>query len=196
MDNHVMLYTGTSMSPTLITGDILKVISYKDRDIRIGDVVLFYSPYAKKPIVHRVVTIGKKGIRTKGDNKIAIDDCVLQPNDIIGRVVSTQRGKKEIKIFDGFPARIYASTLETGKRVNMFISMILRPVYRWLTRTGIFRKLFSRWIRIQVLYFKQGDGLEMQLQLGRRIIGRRLPGQNQWHIVRPFKVFIDEATLP
>ena len=196
MNKNMINYIGNSMFPTLKTGDTFRVVPYKERAIRVGDVVVFNSPYGKTPIVHRVVSVDKKGVRTKGDNKIAIDDCVLQPNEIIGRVVAAQRGKKEIKILDGFPGRIYASILEAGKRIDMVFSTILRPAYRWLTRTGIFRKLFSRWIHTQVLCFKCGDGMEMQLQLGRRIIGRRLPGQNQWHILRPFKIFIDESTLP
>ena len=189
-------YIGTSMFPTLKTGDILRVVSYKDRDIRVGDVVVFNSPFGKVPIVHRVFSVDKKGIRTKGDNKIAIDDCILQPDDIIGQVVSAQRGKKDVKILNGFPGLIYGSILDAGKRMDMVVSTILRPAYRWLTRTGIFRKLLLRWIHTQVLCFKHGDGTEMQLHLGRRMIGRRLPGQNQWHILRPFKIFIDEATLP
>jgi len=195
MDNYVIHYIGTSMFPSLKTGDILRMVPYKERTLQVGDVVLFHSSYGRTSIVHRIVSIDNKVIRTKGDNKIVIDDCVLRPNDIIGRVVYVQRGKKEIKIIDGFPGRIYASILEAGKRIDMVVSTILRPVYRWLTRTGIFRKLFSRWIHIKVLCYKNGDSMEMQLQLGRRVIGRRLPGKNQWHIVRPFKVFIDETTL-
>jgi len=196
MDNNVLHYIGNSMFPTLKTGDILRMVSYKERTIRVGDVVVFNSPYEKIPIVHRVVSVDKKGLRTKGDNKIAIDDCILQPDDIIGQVVSAQRGKKGIKILDGFPGRIYASILDAGKRIDMVVSTILRPAYRWLTRTGVFRKLFSRWIHTQVLCFKHGDGMEMQLKLGRRIIGRRFPGQDRWQILRPFKIFIDESTLP
>jgi hypothetical protein len=196
MDNNVIYYIGNSMFPTLKTGDILMVVPYKDRDIRVGDVVVFNSPYGKIPIVHRVVFFDNKRVKTKGDNKITIDDGILQPNDIIGRVVAAQRGKKLIKIIDGFPGRIYALIIEATKRIDMVVSTILRPAYRWSTQTGIFRKLFSRWIHIQVLCFKHGGGMEMQLRLGRHIIGRRLTGQNQWHIVRPFRVFIDESTLP
>jgi signal peptidase len=196
MDNTVINYIGTSMFPTLKTGDILRMVSYKERTIRVGDVVVFNNPYGRIPIVHRVVSFDKNGIRTKGDNKIAIDDCVLQPNDIIGWVVSAQRGKKEVKILSGFPGRIYALVLQAGKRMDIVVSTILRPAYRWFVKTGIFRKLFSRWIRTQVLCFKFGDGMEMQLQLGRRIIGRRFPGQDRWYIQRPFKIFIDESTLP
>lgn len=196
MDNHVIHCIGTSMLPTLRTGDILKVAPYEKRAVRIGDVVVFHSPRHRTPFVHRVVSIDKKGIKTKGDNKIAIDDCVLQPAMIVGRVISAQRGKKQIKIVDGFPGRIYALSLQTGMGIDMVISSILRPAYLWLTRTGIFRKLLSRWINIHLLYFKHGSVIDMQLQLGRKVIGRRFAGTNQWHIVRPFKLFIDETTLP
>jgi signal peptidase len=196
MDKNTIHYFGNSMFPTMRAGDILRVVPYKERTLRVGDVVLFHSPYDRASIVHRIVSIDNKGIRTKGDNKIAVDDCVLRPNDIIGRVVYVQRGKKEIKILEGFPGRFYGSILESGKRMDMVFSTIIRPAYRWLARTGIFRKLFSRWIHIKVLRYKNGDIMEMQLQLGRRIIGRRLSGQSQWYIARPFKVFIDEATLP
>jgi hypothetical protein len=196
MAKKMINYIGTSMFPTLKTGDILRVVSYKERAVRIGDVVLFQSPYGRTPIVHRVVSVDKKGVRTKGDNKIAIDDCILQPNDIIGRVVSAQRGKKGIKIPDGFPGQIYGRAIGMGKRIDIVITTILRPAYRWFAQTGIFRKLFSRWIQTRVLCFKCGNGIEMQLQLGRRIIGRRLPGQDRWYIQRPFLLFIDEPALP
>ena len=189
-------YIGSSMFPTLKTGDILKVVTNKEKMVRIGDVVVFYSSYGRTPIVHRVVYVDNKGIKTKGDNKTAIDDCILQPNNIIGQVVAAQRGKKQIKIIGGFRGRIYASILEARKRTDTVVSTIFRPIYRWLIRTGIFRKLFSRWIHTQVLCFRHGEGIELQLQLGRRVIGRRLPGKNQWQIMRPFRVFVDEATLP
>ena len=196
MIENMINYTGNSMFPTLKTGDTFRVVPYNDRDIRVGDVVMFNSPYGKTPIVHRVVTVSQEGVKTKGDNKLAIDDFILQPNEIIGRVVSIQRGKKSVTIFGGFLGRIYASTLEAGKRIDNVLSTILRPAYRWLTQTGIFRKLFSRWINTRVSCFKCGDGMEMQLHLGRRIIGRRFPGQDQWYIQRPFKLFIDESILP
>jgi signal peptidase I len=189
-------YTGSSMFPTLKTGDILRVVPYKERAVRIGDVVLFHSPYGRIPIVHRIVSFDKRGIRTKGDNKIAIDNCFLKPHEITGRVVWTQRGKRRITIFGGFYGRVYALSLDTVKRVDLVLSTILRPFYRWFIRKGVLRHLFSPWIRIRVLCFKHQEGMEMQLHFGRRVIGKRISGQTQWHIQRPFKLFIDESTLP
>jgi len=196
MVEYIINYTGNSMFPTLKKGDTLGVVPYKDTDISVGDVLVFNSPYGRTPIVHRVAIVSQEGVKTKGDNKLAIDDFILQRNEIIGRVVSIQRGKKRVTISGGFPGRIYAKALGTGKWIDLVLATILRPAYRWFAQTGIFRKLFSRWMRTRVSCFKCGDGVEMQLHLGRRIIGRRFPGQDKWYIQRPFKLFIDESTLP
>jgi hypothetical protein len=184
------------MFPTLKAGDILRVLPYEDRDISVGDVIVFNISHAGVPIVHRVVTINQGGIKTKGDNKLAIDDFILQPNEIIGRVVSIRRSKKRLTIFGGSLGRIYSMVRGTGKCINIVLATILRPAYNWFAQTGIIRQLFSRWIRTRISCFKCGDGVEMQLHLGRRIIGRRFPGQDQWYIRRPFKLFVDESTLP
>lgn len=189
-------FTGNSMRPTLKTGDVLRVVSFKDRKIRIGDVVAFHRPYGRTRIVHRIVSVDKERVRTKGDNKLVIDDWILLPNEVIGRVVCAQRGKKKVTIFGGFYGRIYALSLDMVKRIDLVFSTILRPFYRWFAQTGIVRKLFSSWIHTRVSCFKYGDGMEMQLHLGRRVIGRRFPGQDQWYIQRPFKLFIDESSLP
>ena len=37
---------------------------------------------------------------------------------------------------------------------------------------------------------------ELQLLMGRRVIGRWLPGRTGWSIRRPFRLFVDEAALP
>jgi hypothetical protein len=39
-------------------------------------------------------------------------------------------------------------------------------------------------------------GTELQLLMGRRAIGRWLPGKSGWNIRRPFRLFVDEESLP
>jgi signal peptidase I len=191
-----MYYAGNSMAPTLKTGDALRVVQYEDNGVRIGDVAAFRSPKDGTLVVHRVVSVGPQGVKTKGDNNLAIDDWVLQPNDIIGRVVSVRRHDKKITFFGGFFGQVYCLALEVAKRIDLAFSHTFGPVYRWLGKSDIFRRLFSRWIGMRVFYFKRGDGMELQLRFGRRVVGRLLPGQDQWYIRRPFKLFVDEAFLP
>jgi len=190
-----MDYAGNSMAPILKTGDILKIVAHEN-EIRVGDVAAFRSPRCGTLIVHRVVSADQQGVRTKGDNNPAIDDWVLQPNEIIGRVVSLERNKKRIRIIGGFRGRIYALVLGATKRIDLAFSSAFGPAYRWLGKTGILRNLFSRWMSVQVSCFKRSDDMELQLRLGQRVIGKCLPGQDRWLIRRPFRLFIDETMLP
>ena len=101
MDNTVINYIGTSMFPTLKTGDILRVVPYKERTVRMEDVVVFHSLYGKTSIVHRVVSVAKECVRTKCDNNNKMDHWVLYTEDIIGKVYA-QIGKTEATLLRRF----------------------------------------------------------------------------------------------
>ena len=59
-------------------------------DIRIGDVIIFNTPFKTIPIVHRVVAItnvdGQFSFTTKGDANLSPDQPIT-PEQIVGRVV-------------------------------------------------------------------------------------------------------------
>lgn len=189
-------YTGPSMNPTLKAGDSLNVMPYVSRRIQIGDVIVFHEPEGKDIIVHRVVELDSQGVRTKGDNNNNIDPWALLPNDIIGRVVLAKRKSKTVAIPGGTSGRILALVLWTIKHINLSVSRILHPVYHWLAKSGIFIK-FNRFLpKIYVLSFSNHKGREFQLLMGNRVIGRCLPGKDHWQIDRPFRLFVDEASLP
>jgi signal peptidase I len=192
----MMNYIGPSMNPTLKPGDGLRVLPYGDREIRIGDVVVVRSPTGNKQVVHRIISLESGHIRTRGDNNNKPDSWVLHPDDIAGRVICTYRGNKRIPVHGGARGRINCTVFRAIKLINSKVSLVLSPLYHSLARSGILRNLISQRMKTQVVCIRRSNCTEMQLHLGRRIIGRRLPGQNRWHIVRPFRLFIDEATLP
>ncbi|MGD8776215.1 MAG: hypothetical protein PVF76_16570 [Syntrophobacterales bacterium] len=47
-----------------------------------------------------------------------------------------------------------------------------------------------------MISFNRDAGTELQLVMGQRVIGRRLEGKTRWHIQRPFRLFVDETSLP
>jgi hypothetical protein len=61
---------------------------------------------------------------------------------------------------------------------------------------AIRRWLPNKIMKTKVISFDRAEGLELQLLMGRRVIGRWLPGMTQWLIRRPFRLFVDEASLP
>jgi signal peptidase len=184
------------MSPTLKTGDSLKILPYRNRAINVGDVIVFPSPYDDSLIVHRVVSVDKQGIQTKGDNSRFRDNVVLQLSAIIGQVVSVQRNGRKISISGGFPGQMYALALWAAKCADHALITVIRRFYIWLAEQGIFRKVFPNLSRLQIYCFKTREGMELKLRLGRRVVGRRLPGHDRWYIRRPFRLFIDESSLP
>ena len=184
------------MNPTLKQGDRLRVVPYANRSIGVGDVVVLRAPEGKGNVTHRVVSVGPRGVKTRGDNNNKTDSWILRPEEIIGRVVSTHRGTKSISIHCGRRGMIYARSLWFIKHANLTISRILHPAYHWLAASGIFRRALPHGTKPRVFCFMRPNGVEMQLCLGRWIIGRRRPGWGQWQIRRPFRLFLDEASLP
>ena len=189
-------YAGPSMKPTLLNGDELCVVPYEENKIRPGDVVVFYSQPGGKLIVHRVVSITADGIRMKGDNNLEVDRQLLYPDEIIGRVESIKRMNRTIIISGGFFGQLRSFRLGIKKRAGAGIRWVLRPLYKFLSLSGIFQNLPFIKRRLAVHYFNRPMGLEMQLYFDKQLIGKRLPGSTYWSIRRPFRLFIDPNSLP
>lgn len=193
------------MNPTLRAGDSLRVIPYEDSEIRIGDVVVFCPPGCDHNVTHRVISVASEGIRTRGDNSNNVDSWVLTPDHILGRVIYAQRGNRRLRIYGGPTGRLSVVAAKTIRKIKSVravriiksgISSLLHPPYHWLAQSGVFRQWLPARVEIQVLSFSRPAGTELQLLMGWRVIGRRLPGKGQWQIRRPFRLFVDEAALP
>jgi len=189
-------HMGPSMNPTLKSGDGLQVIPYDGKKIRLGDVVVFISPGDNRKIAHRVVSVNSQEIKTRGDNNNQVDSFVLSPDNIIGCVVYAQRGNKRRKVFGGPTGQLFAIAVRALKMFDSRISYLLRPPYNWMARTGVFSRLMHRLIKPKVIPLIRPKGTELQLLIGERVIGRLLPGKSRWHIKPPFRLFVDETTLP
>ena len=189
-------YIGPSMNPILKSGDRLRIIPYNGKEVGRGDVIAFLPSGGDPKIIHRVVSVSSKGIRTRGDNSSHVDPWILRPDQILGRVVAAQRGNKRRRIFGGTVGRLFAVTVRAIHGVDSCVSFLLRPAYREFARAGIFIRLLPAQTRPRVISLNRAAGTELQLLMGKRVIGRLLPGKTGWHIRRPFRLFVDEESLP
>ena len=187
---------GPSMNPTLRSGDRLDIITYNGEKIRRGDVVVFTPPGSDSNIVHRIVFISSQGIKTRGDNCSQKDEWLLSSDHIFGRVVRAERRNKLRRVAGGPTGFIWATVLKAIHSVDSRLSLLLRPAYDRLARTGTFRLWLPRSMEPKVLSFDRAAGTELQLLIGRRVIGRWPPGKSGWQIRRPYRLFVDEAALP
>ena len=191
-----MNYIGSSMNPTLKPGVRLHVRAYQGQKIRRGDVIVFSPPGGDFKIVHRVTSVNSDGIRTRGDNRSHEDDWVLRRENILGRVVAAKGRDRRQRIFGGPLGRLFAVTARVIHAINSPVSYLLRPAYSELAKVSIFTRLLPAQMRPRVVSFEQAAGKELQLLMGRRVIGRWLEGKSGWNIRRPFRLFVDEASLP
>jgi signal peptidase I len=189
-------YLGPSMKPILKSGDRIQVVPFNGQRIRRGDVVVLTPPGGGSKIIHRVVSVDLQGIKTRGDNSDKCDPWVLRPNHIFGCVVSAQRGGRRLRVLGGLLGHFFAMAIRATNIIDYNLSLLIRPLYHRLAMAVVLRRWLPQRIKPRVISFKRDGRSELQLLMGRRVIGRWLPGKSGWTIRRPFRLFVDEASLP
>jgi len=212
-----IVYAGPSMNPTLRVPDLLWVEPYGNRPVRAGDVVCYRLPEENVNIVHRVVSVGPRspvsgrlldgrresgdgrsneGIRTRGDNNPTDDPGVLQAGDIIGRVVAAQRGPRLRPIPGGHTGRMIAWSVRLRRPILRVVTGVASGAYQGLVRSGPFDFLLPGGLTPRLVCFNRREVATLKLLMGRRTVGRYDYHLNQWRIRRPFRLFVDEHSLP
>lgn len=109
---------GNSMRPTIRHNDII-LVETLETVVRLGDIVLFLSA-ASRLTAHRVVMVDEqRGYLMRGDANQACDGWIGS-EQILGRVVAIQRGRKTIAVNRvPFPIyRFYLSAFRCLKRLS------------------------------------------------------------------------------
>jgi SynChlorMet cassette protein ScmC len=205
LDSRRLVYTGTSMSPTLLEPELLQVEPYGKRRVLPGDVVCFKSPEEDQTVVHRVVDIERrktadgrpqKDIRTRGDNNTADDPWVLQPADIIGRVTAAQCGTRCRAIPGGWQGLLGLRSVRLGRAIRMCAGFVPHRLYCFVIGLGPFDRLLPPSLRPRLVRFEAHYRVFLKLQVGRLTVGQYDDRREVWRIKRPFRLFVNEHALP
>ncbi|MCX5834369.1 MAG: S24/S26 family peptidase [Deltaproteobacteria bacterium] len=188
-------YVGSSMNPIFRDGDALRLEPCNGK-VRRGDVIVFTPPEGDRKIIHRVISVGPEGARTRGDNNGSVDPWDLKPREIIGRVVSLRRNGREIAIPGGEMGRLQELAIRMLRRVDVSLTNLFRGSYHRLARSSFARRFLHGCFTTRVITVNRPEGKELQLLVGERLAGRLLPGKKAWTIWRPYLLFVDEETLP
>jgi signal peptidase I len=191
-----LFYHGSSMNPTFRVGDVLHLVPCDLAGIRRGDVVVFWHP-ERGNVVHRVVGVHEDGtLKTQGDNNDEADTGSVSPADVKGRVTHASRHRKLRPVHGGAVGDVtgLATRLLCSMRKRLFRTM--RPSYLGLARRSIFGWMGALMNLRVVSYGRCGQHAELHLLLGNHCIGRLQPGQTRWQIKPPFRLFVDESSLP
>jgi signal peptidase I len=111
---HCFRYIGSSMYPTLRPLDILQCELCRIKETVPGDIIIFINLRSQQNIVHRVIARKTEGLVTRGDNRNLPDEILTTDGNLIGKVIFANRGKKKVRIYNGFPGLLFASFIQTG----------------------------------------------------------------------------------
>jgi len=190
------LFRGSSMGAVFRDGDRLMIEPCGIADLVKGDIVVFVAPGGDQRIVHRVIAVEADRFRARGDANPGADPWLLNGEHLIGRVTAYERNGDLCPVAGGRRGRLRALVTRTIRKVDHHSSSFFHPIYRSLSRSSILKRLIPGSLRPRVILLRKEGDTEMQLLMGRRVIGRRTAGGSGWTIRRPFRIFVDEEGLP
>lgn len=190
-----MLYHGNSMNPLFESSDTIEVDPYIGQGVLAGDVVVFRSTADGKPVAHRVISVSKWGIRTRGDNNFYKDPWLLDESDLIGRVVSFTRGGVKRPVARGLKGRLQIVPLRAYISALKVMGLFIRPACRRFSKVRSFLRLGFRMDSLSVISLERPKGNELLLLRKGRVIGRLRPGDKAWEVRPPYRLFIDMDAL-
>jgi signal peptidase I len=188
-DAKIIIYTGPSMNPTLQNLDKLFYAPCNGESIKRGDIVVFFDPERSVKVIHRVKRSDSQGIVTMGDNNSQADAPILHPNQIMGRLIYGERNNKRISIYNGYMGAVQAAKVRWIRETKKSLCIILKQPYYSLS--GKLKLPAKK----KVLTFQRPEGKEIQIVISSVIVARKLPGEG-WQIRPPFRLFLDESSLP
>ena len=115
---------GTSMVPSILPGDLVSIHRAGLQDISPGEVVLFSRN--GRLVIHRVVDrkvvatadrLGEPCLITRGD-RLRHDDPPVSSNELLGRVISIERGNRKVELLTHKSNRLIARLLQASDRVT------------------------------------------------------------------------------
>ena len=127
---------GNSMVPCILPGDLVSVQRAYLHDISPGEVVLTLQN--GRLFVHRVVNrkvVGVAGrpdelfLITRGD-RLRHDDCPVSSSELLGRVVSVERGNRKVEPLGNDSNRLIVRLLQSSDRLTF---LYLRLSAGWRT---------------------------------------------------------------
>jgi hypothetical protein len=183
------------MNPTLREPELMEIVPYGDRPVRVGDVVLFLPPQGDQPVVHRVARVTTAGISTFGDNNAQEDTFLLQPQHIEGQAVAAWRGQQRRTIPGGLRGHLTARWLRWRRIPKHRVFQLLHPLYDALSRCGLIARFLPAPFRPRAVVFHNRGQNQFRLLLGHHVVGQYDNRTRRWKIQRPFSLVVNEREL-
>ena len=197
-NNRQIRYVGSSMDPGLLQDDILAWVPVSERLPVRGDVIIFEDPdSSNRLIIHRIVGVNPDGTYvTRGDN-IRYDDVNPVPlTSIRGVVTGGVRDDCTLEVPLGSAGMWFHRYAQLRMRILSVLQKMFSRPYQFLSRQKILFRIVPQRYRQRLVVVKTNEGYDLQVYLGKHLVGWKGEGDWGWTITPPFRLFIDYRNLP
>jgi signal peptidase I len=192
---NTLLYRGHSMSPTFVDLDLLSYVPLQNGSTQPGDVIAFQHPNDDMVIVHRVISMEGMVLRTQGDNNVLPDPYSVDLSSVVGIICERQSNRKIARVSGGSKGLIRFLYIQKKKKAFLVWSNLIYPLYRLMVAHRVISRFSTHLIPRKIETLRRNEGIEYQLWCFGTLAGVQPPGSFHWHLMVPFPLFIDEATL-
>jgi len=185
-------YKGKSMWPCFQEGDILELTTVAIESLQVGDCISFREIGGNSILTHRICSL-RDGLQTRGDARPFNDDCLVEPDRILGKVTGCIRLGAQRSVCGGWQGRILAIFYHYTGRIEPqrasrggCLARSIRAGLQWRAR--------SLYQRGEIKSFPSTDGKLAEYWLVDGKIRSQRTG-NGWHVPWPWSLLLDETRL-
>jgi len=184
-------YRGKSMKASFQPGDRLYIEQVLINKLNRGDVIIFQGTDhdgEKKELVHRVISIHKDGLYTRGDNNRQNDDILVTQKNLKGIVTHFERNGKKKPVKGGFQGMIRAKIRYLTLLIKSLIRVIFRMPYRALKKSGLVPKIWKP--EIKKIFIKTPDEEIIKYIHGSHTVAQLWPKKKKFLCKKPYDLII------
>ena len=184
-------YRGKSMKASFQPGDRLYIEPVLIEKLKRGDVIIFQGTDhngEEKELVHRVVSIYKDGLYTRGDNNTQNDDILVTQKNFKGIVTHFERNGKKKPVKRGFQGMIKAKIHYLTLFFKRLIRIIFRKPYRALKKSRIVPKIWKP--EIKKIFIKTPDEEIIKYIHGSHTVAQLWPKKKKFLCKKPYDLII------
>lgn len=183
------------MLPTIKSGDAYLLTIINDyKQLKKGDIIVYYDSIKDTNIVHRIVRIYENGVITRGDNNNKEDPYLIEFKDIKGIVKKIVRGDKEINLRGGRIGLYKHKFLLFNKKIIPIIKKPLKIIYNFLAKIKLFYFIHN-FIKIEIIQINRDNQYVLMAVHKGKTIGKKSNITNVWEFKPPYKLFINPRKL-
>jgi len=190
-------YHGRSMRPTFRDGHLLYVRPTAD-GLAPGDVVVFVNPVKNGYVVHRVVSVSKAGLITRGDSNWSNDGQPVALEQVIGRVEMVEIKEHLKPVRGGMGALWSARAGWLARKLSAWLLPIMARPYRLIRGSAVVRRVLQRCFsrHLMVVQIETPYGPLFKTTYRGRTVARWWPQSNRFECRKPYDLFVSRPGDP